>query len=54
MDVFPAVVGQVNDVRNPAVHSTRIDRETALRLRNMLVGVGCQGTFVELARVRAR
>ena len=54
VDVFPAVVGQVADVRNPAVHSKRIDRETALGIRNMLVGVGCQGTFVDLARVRLK
>ena len=54
VDAFPAVLGRVADVRNPAVHTTRIDRETALALRNTLMGVGCQGAFVDLARVRVR
>jgi hypothetical protein len=54
VDTFPKILTEVAAVRNPAVHRSRIDRETATRLRNTLVGVGCQGTFVELARVEAR
>jgi hypothetical protein len=36
------------------VHEARVDRETATRLRNQFVGIGCQGTFAELARVRPK
>jgi hypothetical protein len=51
---LPAIVEEVIAVRNPGVHETRVDRETATRLRDKLMGVGCQGTFAELARVRVR
>ena len=54
VDVFPNVLGEVADVRNPGVHRAHIGREIAIRLRNMLVGVGCQGAFIELAKVRPR
>lgn len=51
---LPAIVQELLDVRNPGVHERRVDRETATRLRNRLMGVGCQGTFAELARVRVK
>ena len=51
---LPAIVGEVLAVRNPGVHERRVDRETATRLRDKLMGVGCQGTFAELARVRMK
>jgi hypothetical protein len=51
---LPAIVEEVLAVRNPGVHERRVDRETATRLRDKLMGVGCQGTFAELARVRVR
>jgi hypothetical protein len=54
VDVFPKVLGEVADVRNPGVHRARISREAAMHLRNTLVGVGCQGAFIELAKVRPR
>ncbi len=54
VDTFPKALSDLAEVRNPAVHRSRIDRETATRLRNALVGVGCQGIFVELARVELR
>jgi hypothetical protein len=54
VDAFPKVLARVAEVRNPAVHRSRIDRETAVGLRNMLMGVGCHGTFVDLAQVRVR
>ena len=53
-DGLPRVLGEVARVRNPGVHRSRVDREAATRIRNMLVGVGCQGALVELARVRPR
>jgi len=54
VDEFPKALARVAEVRNPAVHRSRIDRETATGLRNMLVGVGCQGVFVELAKVELK
>jgi hypothetical protein len=52
VDTLPKLLGEVADVRNPGVHRARVERETAIRLRDRLVGVGCQGAFAELARVR--
>lgn len=52
VDRFPGVLAEVAQVRNPGVHRSRVDRESATRIRNMLAGVGCQGALVELARVR--
>jgi hypothetical protein len=54
VDVFPAILGRVADLRNPCVHRAHVLREEVLRLRASLVGVGCQGAVVELAKVRPR
>jgi hypothetical protein len=54
VDTFPKVLGMVAGVRNPAAHSQRISREAAGRVRSALMGIGCQGAFVELAKVRVR
>jgi hypothetical protein len=54
VDLFPKVLGMVAGVRNPAAHSQRISRESAGRVRAALMGIGCAGAFVELARVRAK
>jgi len=51
---LPVIVEDLLKVRNPGVHETRVDRETATRLRNQFVGVGSQGVFQELARVRPK
>jgi hypothetical protein len=51
---LPPIIEDLLKTRNPGVHEERIDRETATRVRNNLVGVGCQGTFQDLARVWAR
>jgi hypothetical protein len=48
------IIEDLLKVRNPGVHEQRIDRETATRIRNQLVGIGTAGTFQELARVRPR
>ncbi len=37
-------------VRNPGTHEERVSREVAVRWRNRLVGVGCEGVLVELTR----
>jgi hypothetical protein len=54
VDQLPKALNAVAEVRNPAVHRSRIDRDTAGTLRNMLMGVGCQGVFVELAKVEMK
>jgi hypothetical protein len=42
------------EIRNEATHSARVDRATAVRWRNRLMGIGCTGVFVELAKVRVK
>jgi hypothetical protein len=54
VDIFPKVLGAVAGIRNPAAHSQRISREAAGRVRSALMGIGCQGAFVELAKVRVK
>ena len=51
---FPIVIGAFRAVRNPGTHAASIDRETARQWRERLVGVGCVGEFVELARTAAK
>jgi hypothetical protein len=47
---LPPVLKELSELRNPAAHATRIGRETATKIRNRALGVGCQGTLVELAK----
>ncbi|MEO8564225.1 MAG: hypothetical protein ABI601_19250 [bacterium] len=51
---FAAALDQFREVRNEGVHEGRIDRRTATHWRNQLLGVGCVGHLVELARVKVR
>ncbi|HXH05351.1 MAG TPA: hypothetical protein VNI83_02055 [Vicinamibacterales bacterium] len=51
---LPAVLDRFAEVRNEGTHAARIDRDTATHWRDRLLGVGCEGVFVELARVRAK
>jgi hypothetical protein len=48
---LPSIIGGLLEVRNPGVHEARVDRRTATHWRNRLLGVGCTGDFVELAKV---
>lgn len=52
LDSLPKLLDEVVRVRNPGLHRERVDRETATRLRNKLMGVGCLGDLVQLARVQ--
>lgn len=54
VDEFPKILGEIASVRNPGVHRARVGREAVVKLRNALVGVGCQGALIELAKVRLR
>jgi hypothetical protein len=51
---LPAILDALRGVRNPAVHEGRVDRETAARWRNQILGVGSKGHLTDLAAVRAR
>ena len=51
---LPAILDAFAEVRNAGTHAERVDRETATRWRNRLVGVGCAGDLVELGRVNVR
>jgi hypothetical protein len=51
---LPLIIDDFRQVRNDVIHETAADRETALRWRDRLLGVGQQGIFVELAKVRRR
>jgi hypothetical protein len=53
-DSFAAVVGDLARVRNAGAHSAIVDRATATHWRNRLVGVGCEGDLVQLAKTRVR
>jgi hypothetical protein len=49
---LPNILKELADVRNRAAHSSMLDRETVRRLRNNYLGVGCEGDYVKLAKVR--
>ena len=51
---FAAVLDEFRTVRNEGTHESRIDRKTATHWRNQMLGVGCTGHLVELARVKVR
>ena len=51
---LPPIMRDLAESRNPAAHSAKVGRETARRVRDGMVGVGCVGTLVELGRVRPR
>jgi hypothetical protein len=51
---FAAVLDEFRGVRNMGTHEQRIDRKTATHWRNQMLGVGCTGHLVELAKVRLR
>lgn len=47
-----AIIKELAEIRNPAAHSSAVDRETVRRLRSRYVGVGCEGEFVRFSKVR--
>jgi hypothetical protein len=49
---LPKILDELADVRNPSAHSAILDRESVKRLRNRYLGVGCEGEFVKLSKVR--
>lgn len=51
---LPPVLEELRQVRNPGAHRAVVDRATAKRWRDQVVGIGCAGLLVELARTRLR
>jgi hypothetical protein len=51
---MPAMLDELRYVRNPGAHVAVIDRATAKAWRERIVGVGCAGLLVELARTRVK
>ncbi len=51
---LPAILDDFRGARNEGTHESRVDRATAERWRNRLLGVGCAGDFVELAKVKVK
>jgi hypothetical protein len=51
---LPAILLDLADERNAGAHTAVIDAATATHWRNRLVGVGCEGDLVTLAKVRLR
>jgi len=49
---LPPILKELAEVRNPAAHSARTDRETVRKQRNRFLGIGCEGDLVRLAKVR--
>lgn len=49
---LPAILKELAEVRNSAAHSASLDGETVRTLRNRFLGVGCEGDFVKMAKVR--
>jgi hypothetical protein len=51
---LPAILAEFADARNRAAHAAVVDRATATHWRNRLVGIGCEGDLVRLAKVRVK
>lgn len=51
---LPPILEELAEARNPAAHSERRSRSEVLRLRDAILGVGCEGHLVKLSRVRVR
>jgi len=51
---LPPRIQTLSDLRNPAAHSGLLSREDAREAREQVLGIGCEGLIVKLARVRMR
>lgn len=52
--LLPSQLAPLVELRNPAAHSAALDRERAARQREAILGIGCEGLIVQLARVKLR
>ncbi len=51
---MPAILDDFRQTRNDGAHALAIDRMTAKRWRDAIVGIGCAGILVELAKTKSR
>ena len=51
---LPYHLAPLVEFRNPAAHSAALDRELATRQRAAILGIGCEGLIVQLARLKLR
>lgn len=51
---LPPQLQSLADLRNPVAHSALLDRDRAVRMREHVLGIGCEGLVVRLARARMR
>jgi hypothetical protein len=51
---LPAVLDELADLRGPAAHQHAMERAEVARWRRQLCGIGCEGHFVNLARVKVK
>ena len=49
---LPAILNAFREVRNEGSHQAVVERDKAQYWRNLLLGIGCEGYFVTLARGR--
>jgi hypothetical protein len=50
--IAPREIRGLLELRNPAAHSEAVSRERVERLRALVMGVGCEGILVRLARAK--
>ena len=51
---LPAQLEPVRDLRNPAAHDRAVTREEMGRLRQSVLGIGCEGLLVRIVRAKLR
>ena len=51
---LPPIANALAEVRNPGAHSSVVDRATATEWHERMIGVGCEGDLLALARVKLR
>lgn len=51
---LPAQLDPVRDLRNPAAHDRTVAREEMGRLRQSVLGIGCEGLLVRIVRAKLR
>jgi hypothetical protein len=51
---LPHHLEPVVDLRNPAAHDASTARDATVRVRAAILGIGCEGLIVQLARIRMR
>ena len=51
---LPAQLEPVRDLRNPAAHDRAVAREEMGRLRQSVLGIGCEGLLVRIVRAKLR